>query len=195
MRRRSSQCLLPRESADRATTRSIRRPKPCSQSREAVRMRAAPQSPFSIASWCGLLHASRLMRPLLDPSYFHARSFRPKIITSIIRSLLFLRKCHFATKNGQKIGSDLLSFPTKKALAPEGSHVRRDTQKEGRIYEPLEENAGRSREVSFCVWNARLAHSALSPSRCGSVTPARFQRRDWSLLYEKLLYTYISLSY
>ena len=84
------------------------------------------------------------------------------------------------------MGRDLLSFPTKKALTPEGSHMRRDTQKEGRIYEPLEENAGRSREVSFCAWNARLAHSALSPSRCGSVTPSRFQRRDWSLLYEKL---------
>ena len=63
-----------------------------------------------------------------------------------------------------KIGSDLLSFPTNKALTPEGSHVRRDTQKEGRIYEPSEENAGRSREVNFCAWNARLAHSALSPS-------------------------------
>ena len=62
------------------------------------------------------------------------------------------------------MGRDLLSFPTKKALTPEGSHVRRDTQKEGRTYEPLEENAGRSREVSFCTWNARLVHSALSPS-------------------------------
>jgi len=63
-----------------------------------------------------------------------------------------------------KMGRDLLSFPTNKALTPEGSHVRRDTQKEGRIYEPSEENAGRNKEVSFCAWNARLAHSALSPS-------------------------------
>jgi len=63
-----------------------------------------------------------------------------------------------------KMGRDLLSFPTKKALTPEGSHVRRDTQKEGRIYELLEENAGRSREVNFCAWNARLTYSDLSPS-------------------------------
>lgn len=31
--------------------------------------------------------------------------------------------------------------------------------------------------------------------RYESVTPAGFQRRNWSLLYEKLLYTYIAPSY
>ena len=102
MRRRSSQCLLPHESADRATTRSIRRPKPCSQSREAVRMRAAPQSPFSIASWCGLLHASRLMRPLLDPSYFHARLLSPKD-NYLDYSIPFVSaEVPFHNENGQK---------------------------------------------------------------------------------------------
>lgn len=90
-------------------------------------------------------------------------SFRPKIITLIIRSLLFLRKCHFATKMA-KIGSDLLSFPTKKALTPEGSHVRHMSKERGRIHELLEESAGRNKEVSFYAWNARLTHSDLSPS-------------------------------
>jgi len=67
----------------------------------------------------------------------------------------------------KKMGRDLLSFPTKKALTPEGSHVRPDTQREGRIYEPLEENAGRSNMKSaFYAWVAclGLAHSGLPPS-------------------------------
>ena len=115
----------------------------------------------------------------------------------IIRSLLFLRKCHFATKMA-KMGRDLLSFPTKKALTPEGSHVRRGRQKEGRIYEPSEENAGRSNMKSaFYAWIACLGlpTAACRHRRYENVTPAGFQRRDWSLLYEKLLYTYMSLSY
>ena len=164
MRRRSSQCLLPRESVPRATTRSIRQPKP-TQSWERERMRAAPHRHFQ------LLHGVAFMLPALCahcltlPTFMHG-SFRPKIVTMIIRSLLFLRKCHFATKMA-KMGRDLLSFPTKKALTPEGSHVRRGKQKEGRIYEPSEENAGRSNMKSaFYAWIAclGLARSDLSPS-------------------------------
>lgn len=84
------------------------------------------------------------MRPLLGPSYFHARLLSPKD-NYLDYSIPFVSaEVPFRNENGQKMGRDLLSFLTKKALAPEGSHVRRDTQKEGRIYEPLEENAGRT---------------------------------------------------
>ena len=174
MRRRSSQCLLPRESVPRATTRSIRRPKPCSQSREAARMRARRNRHFqSLHGVASFMLPALCAHCLTLPTFMHG-SFRPKIITLIILSLLFLRKCHFTTKMA-KTGHNLLSFPTKKALTPEGSHVRHMSKERGRIYEPSEENPGRSREVSFCAWNARLAHSDLSPSplrkRCARWIP------------------------
>lgn len=156
MRRQSPQCLLPRESVPRATTRSIRRPKQCECEQRRNRHF---QSLHGVASF---MLPALCAHCLTLPTFMHG-SFRPKIITLIIRSLLFLRKCHFATKMA-KMGRDLLSFLTRRPLPPIGSHVRHMSKEEGRIYEPLEENAGRNKEVSFCARNARLARSDLSPS-------------------------------
>ena len=84
------------------------------------------------------------MRPLLDPSYFHARLLSPKDSHHDYSIPFVSAEVPFRNENGQKMGRDLLSFPTKKALTPEGSHVRRGRQKGGRIYEPSEENADRT---------------------------------------------------
>ena len=149
MRRRSSQCLLPRESVPRRRARFVgqsRAPNQGKQRECEQRRNRHFQSLHGVASF---MLPALCAHCLTLPTFMHG-SFRPKIITLIIRSLLFLRKCHFATKMA-KMGRDLLSFPTKKALTPEGSHVRHMSKERGRIYEPLEENAGRSREVSFCA--------------------------------------------
>ena len=163
-------------------TRSIRRLKPCSQSGEAARMRAAPQSPFSIASWCGLLHASRLICPLLEPSYFHARLLPPKVSHHDYSAPSDFAEVPFRNENGQN-RQNLLLFLTRRPLPPIGSHVRHISKEGGRIYEPSEENAGKHYETDFApeshAWIAALCRHR----RCGSVTPARLQRRDWSLLY------------
>ena len=124
-------------------THSIRRPKPCSQSREAARMRAMPQSPFSIASWCGLLHASRLMRPLLGPSYFHARLLPPKVSHHDYSALLGFAEVPFRVENGQNRQQPSLISYTKDPVI-ERFACAAYTQRRGSSLRTPEENAGKS---------------------------------------------------
>ena len=192
-RRRSSRCLLPHESADRAMTRSIRRPKPCSQLREAARMRAEPQSPFSIASWCGLLRASRLICPSFDPSYFHARLLPPKVSHHDYSVLLGFAEVPFRNKNGQnRQRPTLVSYkeaPTTKKLARATRHA-----KGAAFTTPLKNTQIEAIWIRlFALGMHAWPTATCRHRRHASLTPTRFQRRDWPLLHEKLLYTYISL--
>ena len=125
---------------------------------------AAPQSPFSIASWCGLLHASALYAHCLNLPIFMIGSFRPKIVTMIIRRSWVLRKCHFAikmAKNRQRLA--LISYKEEPDV---GRFARATQHAKGAVFTtPFEEHADRSNtDPAFCAWNACLAHSDLSPS-------------------------------
>ena len=195
MRRRSSQCLPPHESAARATTRSIRRPKPCSQLRGAARMRAEPQSPFSIASWCGLLRASRLIRPSFDPSYFHARLLSSKDSYFDYSTPLVSAEVPFRNENGQN--RQRLALISCKEEPDVGRFARATRHAKG----PYSRPPGRKRWLEaiwirlFALGTRAWPTAACRHRRHASLTPARFQRRDWPLLCKKLLYTYISLGY
>ena len=196
MRRRSSQCLPPHESAARATTRSVRQPKPCSQLREAARMRAEPQSTFSIASWCGLLRASRLICPLLEPSYFHARLLSPKDSYLDYSTPLVSAEVPFRNENGQnRQRLALISYkeePTTKKLACATRHAKREPYSRPPWKKaPVRSNMNPAFALGTHPWpTATRRHR-----RHASLTPARLQRRDWPLLHENLLYTYISFGY
>ncbi len=60
---------------------------------------------------------------------------------------------------------------------------------------PLKKTQVETKKSAFALGTHAQPAATCRHRRYENVTSAGFQRREWSLLYEKLLYTYISLSY